>query len=151
MDHETDVGTKRECSVCLYDLHLSFVACSCSPNRYACLRHVKELCSCGWSAKQFFCRYETAEMRVLVEALEGNLKAVHSWAKRKDLPQSPSSRKSAAPALEECGGATCTSPPAPVMGLQNGVHGIGSTSLSCSGRKMFPGDNVVVLSDDDEG
>lgn len=117
-------------------------------------------------------------MWLLVEALEGNLKAVHSWAKRKDLPQNPNSvasRKSSAPALdpataentssgsahgtkviarasEERG---ATSPPPPVTVLQNGVHRSASNSnsstLSCSGRKMFADDNVVVLSDDDEG
>ncbi|XP_057798109.1 putative lysine-specific demethylase JMJ16 isoform X2 [Salvia miltiorrhiza] len=78
---ECDVATKRECCICFYDLYLSAVACSCSPNRYSCLRHVKQLCSCGWRAKEFLLRYEIRELEFLVEALEGNLKALHRWAK----------------------------------------------------------------------
>lgn len=81
---EFDITTKRECCICLYDLYLSAASCLCSPNRYSCLRHVKELCSCAWGTKYFYFRYEIAELNVLVEALEGNLKAIHSWAKRKD-------------------------------------------------------------------
>ncbi|KAI3449785.1 hypothetical protein Pfo_006450 [Paulownia fortunei] len=80
---EFDVATKRECSICLYDLYLSAVGCSCSPNIYACLRHAKQLCSCPWGSKRFFFRYGITELNLLVEALEGNLKAIHSWAKRK--------------------------------------------------------------------
>ncbi|KAK4418404.1 putative lysine-specific demethylase [Sesamum alatum] len=83
---EFDVATKRECCICLYDLYLSAVGCLCSPNRYSCLRHAKELCSCAWDTKYFYFRYEIAELNLLVEALEGNLKALHSWAKRKGQP-----------------------------------------------------------------
>lgn len=83
---EFDVATKRECSICLYDLYLSGAGCSCSPNRYSCLRHAKQFCSCAWGAKHFFFRYEITELNLLVEALEGNLKAIHSWAKRKVRP-----------------------------------------------------------------
>ncbi|KAL0459392.1 UNVERIFIED_CONTAM: putative lysine-specific demethylase [Sesamum latifolium] len=83
---EFDVATKRECCICLYDLYLSAVNCLCSPNRYSCLRHAKELCSCAWGTKFFYLRYEIAELNLLVEALEGNLKAIHSWAKRKGQP-----------------------------------------------------------------
>lgn len=80
---ELDGVTKKECSICLYDLHLSSVSCSCSPDRHSCLRHSKELCSCSWSAKHVFFRYEITDLTLLVEALEGNLKAIHSLAKRK--------------------------------------------------------------------
>ncbi|KAL9168849.1 hypothetical protein ABFS82_04G042100 [Erythranthe guttata] len=80
-----DFDSKRECSICLYDLHLSAVGCSCSPNRYTCLRHAKQLCSCAWFAKSFFFRHELTELNLLVEALEGSLEAIHSWAKRKKL------------------------------------------------------------------
>lgn len=78
-----DDSTKRDCSICLSDLYLSAVGCSCSPDRYSCLRHAKQLCSCAWVAKCFFFRYEITELTLLVEALEGNVKAIHSWARRK--------------------------------------------------------------------
>ncbi|KAL0383627.1 UNVERIFIED_CONTAM: putative lysine-specific demethylase [Sesamum calycinum] len=85
---EFDVATKRECCICLYDLYLSAVSCLCFPNRYSCLRHAKELCSCAWGTKYFYLRYEIAELNLLIEALEGNIKAIHSWAKRKGQPDS---------------------------------------------------------------
>ncbi|KAK4407238.1 putative lysine-specific demethylase [Sesamum angolense] len=85
---ELDVATKRECCICLYDLYLSAVSCLCFPNRYSCLRHAKELCSCAWGTKYFYLRYEIAELNLLIEALEGNIKAIHSWAKRKGQPDS---------------------------------------------------------------
>ncbi|KAL3644975.1 hypothetical protein CASFOL_010155 [Castilleja foliolosa] len=77
------VTTKLECTICSYDLYLSAVSCSCSPNTYSCLRHAKQLCSCPWSSKHFFFRYEITELNLLVEALEGSLKAIHSWTKKK--------------------------------------------------------------------
>ncbi|KAG8389201.1 hypothetical protein BUALT_Bualt02G0204300 [Buddleja alternifolia] len=83
---EFDIATKRECSICLYDLYLSVVYCSCSPNRYSCLRHAKQLCSCTWGSRYFLFRYSITELNILIEALEGNLKAIHSWAKRKVRP-----------------------------------------------------------------
>ncbi|KAL8547979.1 hypothetical protein ACS0TY_007318 [Phlomoides rotata] len=84
---EFDGPTKKECSICLYDLYLSAVSCSCSPNRYSCLRHSNQLCSCPWISKHVFFRYEIAELNLLVEALDGNLKAIHSWTKRKICPE----------------------------------------------------------------
>ncbi|KAL3828056.1 hypothetical protein ACJIZ3_016858 [Penstemon smallii] len=83
---EYDDATKKECSICQYDLYLSFVGCSCSPNRYTCLRHSKQLCSCAWRDKFIYFRYEITELNILVEALEGNLKAILSWAKKKIQP-----------------------------------------------------------------
>ncbi|PIN21217.1 hypothetical protein CDL12_06080 [Handroanthus impetiginosus] len=83
---EFDVAAKRECCVCLYDLYLSAMGCLCSPNRYSCLRHAKQLCSCAWGTKVFYFRYEITELKLLVEALKGNLKAIHNWAKRKARP-----------------------------------------------------------------
>ncbi|GER29682.1 transcription factor [Striga asiatica] len=83
-----EAASKLDCTICSYDLYLSAVKCSCSPNKYACLRHSKLLCSCPWTSKRFFFRYEITELDLLVEALEGNLKAIHSWAKQKAQPDS---------------------------------------------------------------
>ncbi|GFP82918.1 lysine-specific demethylase jmj703 [Phtheirospermum japonicum] len=79
---DLDVSTKLECIICSYDLYLSSVSCSCSPNTYSCPRHAKQLCSCPWSSKRFFFRYGLTELNLLVEALQGNLKAIHSWDRR---------------------------------------------------------------------
>lgn len=81
MDHNFDFKLKRECFICQYDLHLSAAGCPCSPNRYSCLNHAKQLCSCPWSARFFLFRYKITDLNVLVEALEGKLRAVYKWAK----------------------------------------------------------------------
>ncbi|CAN1765997.1 Putative lysine-specific demethylase JMJ16 [Linum perenne] len=84
MDSNFDAATERECAVCLFDLHLSAAGCRCSPERYTCLNHAKQLCSCASSARYFLFRYEISDLDVLVEALEGKLSAVYRWA-RSDL------------------------------------------------------------------
>lgn len=91
MEKNFDLAVKRECKICLCDLHLSAASCPCSPNTYACLRHAKHLCSCAWSEKIFLYRYTISELNILVEALEGKLSAVHKWA-RDDLELSLHSR-----------------------------------------------------------
>lgn len=82
MESSFDASSERECSICLFDLHMSAAGChQCSPDKYACLRHAKQLCSCSWSAKFFLFRYDIMELNVLVEALEGKLSAVYRWAR----------------------------------------------------------------------
>ncbi|GFQ01966.1 putative lysine-specific demethylase jmj16 [Phtheirospermum japonicum] len=82
MESSFDADNERECCVCLFDLHLSAAGCHhCSPSKYACLNHAKQLCSCSWSAKFFLFRYEIDELNILVEALEGKLSAVYRWAR----------------------------------------------------------------------
>ncbi|KAG5549731.1 hypothetical protein RHGRI_014885 [Rhododendron griersonianum] len=81
MESNFDATSERECSVCLFDLHLSAAGCRCSPDRYTCLNHTKHLCLCSWSAKFFLFRYDINELNILVEAVEGKLSAVYRWAK----------------------------------------------------------------------
>lgn len=81
MESNFDATTERECSLCLFDLHLSAVGCRCSSDRYACLNHAKHLCQCAWGTKFFLFRYEINELNILVEALEGKLSAIYRWAK----------------------------------------------------------------------
>ncbi|KAE9619092.1 putative chromatin remodeling & transcription regulator FYR family [Lupinus albus] len=81
MESSFDATSERECIVCLFDLHLSAAGCFCSPNRYACLDHAKQFCSCTWDSKFFLFRYDISELNILVEALEGKLSAVYRWAK----------------------------------------------------------------------
>ncbi|XP_058094569.1 putative lysine-specific demethylase JMJ16 [Magnolia sinica] len=80
MDVNFDATTERECAICLYDLHLSAVGCRCSPDRYACLSHAKQMCSCPWGFRFFLFRYEIDELNILVEALGGKLSAIYRWA-----------------------------------------------------------------------
>ncbi|KAK4385439.1 putative lysine-specific demethylase [Sesamum angolense] len=82
MESSFDANSERECSICLFDLHLSAAGCHhCSPDKYACLHHAKQLCSCSWGAKFFLFRYDINELNILVEALEGKLSAVYRWAR----------------------------------------------------------------------
>ncbi|KAK9740017.1 hypothetical protein RND81_03G004800 [Saponaria officinalis] len=81
MDSSFDATTERECSVCFFDLHLSAAACRCSPDRFACLNHAKQLCSCSWDGKFFLFRYDITELNLLVDALEGKLSAIYRWAR----------------------------------------------------------------------
>lgn len=82
MESSFDSSSERECSVCLFDLHLSAAGCHhCSPDKYACLNHAKQMCSCSSSAKFFLFRYDIMELNVLIEALEGKLSAVYRWAR----------------------------------------------------------------------
>ncbi|KAK7284126.1 hypothetical protein RJT34_18865 [Clitoria ternatea] len=81
MDADFDATCKRECSICLRDLHLSAVGCSCSDDKFACLNHAKHLCSCTWSNKILLYRYEISDLNVLCQALDGKLSAVYKWAK----------------------------------------------------------------------
>ncbi|XP_051121315.1 putative lysine-specific demethylase JMJ16 [Andrographis paniculata] len=82
MESSFDANSERECSVCLFDLHLSAAGCHhCSPDKYACLNHARQLCSCSWGAKFFLFRYDIGELNILVEALEGKLSAVYRWAR----------------------------------------------------------------------
>lgn len=81
MEKVFDSTIKRECIVCLYDLHLSAASCPCSPGRYSCLQHAKQLCSCAWSGRVFYYRYKIGDLHLLVEALEGRSSAVYKWAR----------------------------------------------------------------------
>jgi hypothetical protein len=90
MESNFDDTCERECSVCLFDLHLSAVGCHCSPDKYACLNHAKQFCTCAWGSKYLLFRYDAHELNILVEALEGKLSAVYRWA-RLDLGLSLSS------------------------------------------------------------
>ena len=55
----------RECTICRFILHLSGVACSCNPDRAACLRHSAELCECPNSHRVMFYRKSIAQLERL--------------------------------------------------------------------------------------
>ena len=81
MESSFDATCERECSVCLFDLHLSAAVCHCSPEKYACLNHAKQFCACASGSKYFLFRYGINELNILVEALEGKLSAIYRWAR----------------------------------------------------------------------
>ncbi|GAV76000.1 JmjC domain-containing protein/JmjN domain-containing protein/zf-C5HC2 domain-containing protein [Cephalotus follicularis] len=81
MEKSFDATRKRECTICLSDLHLSAAGCPCSADSYSCLNHVKQHCACTWNDKSFLFRHEMGELNVLIEAVEGKLSAVNQWAK----------------------------------------------------------------------
>ncbi|KAJ7977229.1 Lysine-specific demethylase [Quillaja saponaria] len=81
IEKDFDDTCKRECSICLCDLHFSAVRCQCSIRKYSCLNHAKQLCSCKWSDKILLFLYKMSELNVLLEALEGKLSAIYKWAK----------------------------------------------------------------------
>ncbi|KAF8723707.1 hypothetical protein HU200_021671 [Digitaria exilis] len=64
MDAEFD-STDRECALCYYDLHLSASGCPCSPEKYACLVHAKQLCSCDWDRRIFLFRYDASTVSLV--------------------------------------------------------------------------------------
>ena len=78
IDAEYD-SADRECAFCYYDLHLSACGCPCSPEKYTCLVHAKQLCSCDWSRRLFLFRYDVNELNILADALGGKLSAIHRW------------------------------------------------------------------------
>ncbi|KAF3451197.1 hypothetical protein FNV43_RR07290 [Rhamnella rubrinervis] len=85
MERDFDVNDERECFSCFYDLHLSASSCKCSPNRFACLKHENHFCSCEIDNRYVLLRYTIGELNILVEALEGGLEALKTWASAVDL------------------------------------------------------------------
>ncbi|MCL7023014.1 hypothetical protein MKW94_011186 [Papaver nudicaule] len=79
MESDFDMTKERECFSCFYDLHLSAAGCKCSSDRFSCLKHAKQLCSCEPGRRFFIFRYDMDELNTLVKALEGNLESLRRW------------------------------------------------------------------------
>lgn len=80
MERDFSLTNERECFSCFYDLHMSVACCKCSSDRFACLKHANLLCDCEQDDRFVLLRYTMDELNTLVEALEGKLDAVQSWA-----------------------------------------------------------------------
>ncbi|KAI3495430.1 hypothetical protein L1887_37770 [Cichorium endivia] len=80
MEDDFDTSNEKECYRCFYDLHMSAASCTCSPDRFACLRHANLLCSCDPEQRSVYLRYTLDELTVLVNSLEGNPDALKKWA-----------------------------------------------------------------------
>ncbi|XP_055829642.1 putative lysine-specific demethylase JMJ16 isoform X1 [Solanum dulcamara] len=93
MEDDFCATTKRECVTCFYDLYLSAIGCKCSPHKYTCLLHAKQLCACSWSEKYLLVRYEIDELNIMVEDLDRKVGAINNRAKEKlGLPVSDVSK-----------------------------------------------------------
>ncbi|XP_071721603.1 putative lysine-specific demethylase JMJ16 isoform X2 [Rutidosis leptorrhynchoides] len=73
MDDDFGCSVKRECIVCFCDLYLSAAGCTCSPKKYSCLEHSKQICTCPWSSRFFLFRDDISELNLLINALEGTV------------------------------------------------------------------------------
>lgn len=73
MEEDFGCSVKRECFICFYDLYLSAAGCPCSPDKYSCLEHSKQICTCAWSSRFFLFRYDIAELNLLIKTLEGKV------------------------------------------------------------------------------
>ncbi|CAN6913368.1 hypothetical protein HID58_041226 [Brassica napus] len=107
MEGDFDIKRERECFLCFYDLHLSASSCKCSPNRFACLTHAKDLCSCESKGRFVLLRHTLDELRSLVRALEGYPDAIEAWA-RISRDQNPSRQQSAKEALDFKSSTSCS-------------------------------------------
>ncbi|KAH0657471.1 hypothetical protein KY289_026219 [Solanum tuberosum] len=93
MEDDFCATTKRECITCCCDLYLSAIGCKCSPHKYTCLLHAKQLCDCAWSERYLLIRYEIDELNIMVEDLDRKASAVDNRAKEKlGLPVSDVSK-----------------------------------------------------------
>ncbi|KAJ0247123.1 lysine-specific demethylase JMJ14 [Hirschfeldia incana] len=99
MEGHFDIKRERECFLCFYDLHMSAASCKCTPNRFACLTHAKNLCSCGSKERFVHLRFTLVELRSLVRALEGDPDSIEAWAQNVH-EQSPLQHQRAREALD---------------------------------------------------
>ncbi|KAK7247158.1 hypothetical protein RIF29_42035 [Crotalaria pallida] len=82
MDSDFDIYEERECFSCFYDLYLYASGCECSVDKYSCLKHSNSFCSSGMDKRFVMFRYTENELTTLVEALEGEPRAIEVCAKR---------------------------------------------------------------------
>ncbi|KAH6800440.1 Transcription factor jumonji family protein / zinc finger family protein [Perilla frutescens var. hirtella] len=79
MEKDFDVITERECTSCFYDLHLSAACCSCSPDKFTCLKHANVVSCCDPDNRLVLLRYTIDELKTLVKALEECAHALKVW------------------------------------------------------------------------
>ncbi|GJV44104.1 putative lysine-specific demethylase JMJ16 isoform X2 [Tanacetum coccineum] len=73
MEEDFGCSVKRECFLCFSDLYLSAAGCSCSPDKYSCLEHSKQICTCPWSSRFFLFRSSIGELNLLIDTLNGKV------------------------------------------------------------------------------
>lgn len=80
MEKDFDLNTERECSSCFYDLHLSAACCSCSPDKFTCLKHANQISCCDPVNRLVLLRHTIDELKTLIKALEECTDALKVWA-----------------------------------------------------------------------
>lgn len=80
MEKDFDLNTERECSSCFYDLHLSAACCSCSPDKFTCLKHANQISCCDPVNRLVLLRHTIDELKTLIKALEECTDALKEWA-----------------------------------------------------------------------
>lgn len=71
---------ERQCDYCKTTCFLSAVTCTCSPDRLACLRHYKLLCSCPSEHHTLRYRYTLDELPPLLQRLKIRAESFDQWA-----------------------------------------------------------------------
>ncbi|GKB29566.1 lysine-specific demethylase JMJ18 [Tanacetum coccineum] len=82
MEEDFDATNEKECVLCFYDLHMSAATCKCSSDRFTCLKHANDLCSCEPDQRSVYLRYTFDELTILVDSLEGDKVSLHKCATR---------------------------------------------------------------------
>ena len=126
----------RECTICRYILHLSGVACTCNPNRPACLRHSAELCDCPNSQRVMFYRKSIAQLERLVSSTERACgKRAKASEKEKAFGAARARQKRAAAWCKKSKEALAQkSPPASTASLENLL--VGAEEFTWAGEDM---------------
>ncbi|GKF00488.1 probable lysine-specific demethylase JMJ14 [Tanacetum coccineum] len=82
MEEDFDATNEKECVLFFYDLHMSAATCNCSSDRFTCLKHANDLCSCEPDQRSVYLRHTFDELTILVDSLEGDLVSLHKCALR---------------------------------------------------------------------
>ncbi|GKC86105.1 lysine-specific demethylase JMJ18 [Tanacetum coccineum] len=61
---------------------MSAATCNCSSDRFTCLKHANDLCSCEPDQRSVYLRHTFDELTILVDSLEGDLVSLHKCALR---------------------------------------------------------------------
>ncbi|KAL4114694.1 hypothetical protein PRIC2_014150 [Phytophthora ramorum] len=79
-EQSMEVDDVRQCFLCKHNVFFSGVICSCNPNRLACLRHTKEMCSCSMQKRTLLQWVGTAELRYAIRRVQTKMRALKAQA-----------------------------------------------------------------------
>ncbi|KAL7693703.1 putative JmjC domain, JmjN domain, Zinc finger, C5HC2-type [Plasmopara halstedii] len=79
------VDDVRQCFRCKHNVFFSGVICSCNPNRLACLRHTKDMCSCSMRKRTLLQWVSTAELRYAIRRVQMKMRALKNQSCQQDV------------------------------------------------------------------
>ncbi|XP_012736578.2 lysine (K)-specific demethylase 5Ba [Fundulus heteroclitus] len=79
VDYEALPDEERQCCKCRTTCYLSGIACSCSPNKMACLYHAQHLCSCPQSNLTLHYKFTLDELYPMLEAVKLRSESYKEW------------------------------------------------------------------------